>query len=78
MYKICTEDQLTTSSGEVVSTKGGSLIEVGHNDVRDVPMFGNSAPGTGTQGEGYALASGEQMWAGMNASLSKPGWGRLP
>lgn len=76
MYKICTEDQIANSKGELLSLKGGSLIEVSNEDVRDVPAFSNEAPGTGTAGKGLSMANALEAWKDMNAVVEKPGWGK--
>ncbi|KAK5945411.1 hypothetical protein PMZ80_002616 [Knufia obscura] len=77
MYKICTEDQVANAKGELVPIRGGSLIEVINGDVRDVPMYGNQPPGTGTDAKGLFILNPMEAWKGMNAAVEKPGWGKV-
>ena len=64
------------ADGTQVPIKGGSLIEVGHQDVRDVPMFCASPPGTGTLGKGYNMVNPEKIFSDMYGALGQPGWGK--
>lgn len=76
MYKICTEDEIEDARGQKIAIHGGSLIEVLANDVRDVPVFGNQPPGTGTAMKGLNPSN---MMAGvndMNALLDAGRWGK--
>ncbi|KAK4904680.1 hypothetical protein LTR66_017880 [Elasticomyces elasticus] len=75
MYKICIQDEMKNSKGEPVSLTGGHLIEVVHDDVRDVPMLNNAAPGTGTAQKGLHIVNPEVAAPMMIAPLTKPGWG---
>lgn len=76
MYKICTEDAIKNSKGDLLPLRGGSLIEVVNEDVRDVPAFGNEPPGSGTAGKGISMANPTEAWKDMNAVVDKPGWGK--
>lgn len=71
MFKICTENEMSNSKGEKVPLKGGSFIEVVHEDVRDVPMYGAEPPGTGTAGKGLALSNYAEAWKNMNEAIGK-------
>lgn len=71
MFKICTENEMNDSNGERVPLKGGSFIEVVHKDVRDVPIWGGSAPGTGTSGKGLFIANQAEGWKNMNEAIDK-------
>lgn len=77
MYKICTENEIKNGKGDLVPIRGGSLIEVVHEDVRDVPLFGNEPPGTGTDMKGLAMTNVTQAWKDMNAAVEKPNWGKV-
>ena len=77
MFKVCTEDEITTAKGEKLSLKGGSLIEVVHGDVKDVPVFGNQPPGTGTDQKGITMMNVEEAWKDMNAAIDQPEWGKV-
>lgn len=77
MFKLCTENELTTAKGEKLPIKGGSLIEVIHDDVRDVPMFGNQPPGTGTDMKGLSMVNVTEAWKDMNNAIEQPGWGKV-
>lgn len=77
MYKICTQNELTTAKGEKLPVKGGSLIEVIHGDVRDVPIYGAQPPGTETNMQGLTIISAAKAWEDMNAAVAKPNWGRV-
>lgn len=77
MFKVCTEDEITTAKGEKLSLRGGSLIEVVHGDVKDVPVFGNQPPGTGTDQKGITMMNVEEAWKDMNAAIDQPEWGKV-
>lgn len=76
MFKLCTENQIANSKGDFIPIRGGSLIEVINEDVRDVPAFGNEPPGTGTAGKGTSMANPVEAWKDMNAEVDKGGWGK--
>lgn len=77
MLKVCTENEIANSKGELIPIRGGSLIEVSHGDVKDVPVFGNQPPGTGTLGQGLSMVGVAEAWKTMNASVEIPHWGRF-
>jgi len=77
MFKLCTENELTTAKGEKLPIKGGSLIEVVHDDVREVTMFGNQPPGTGTDMKGLSMVNVTEAWKDMNLAIEQPGWGKV-
>lgn len=76
MYKICTENEIEDARGQKISVKGGSLVEVLANDIRDVPVFGNQPPGTGTAMKGLNPSNMVAGLNDMNAQLDSEGWGR--
>lgn len=77
MLKLCTEDELTGPDGANFPVKGGTIVEVSHNAVRDVPMFGGTPPEVGAQGKGLQMVSVGQAWVAMNGAIDQPGWGKV-
>lgn len=77
MFKICTENEISNSKGDLIPIKGGTLIEVSHKDVRDVPAFNNDPPGTNTVGQGLVMAGPTEAWKTMNAAVEVPNWGKI-
>lgn len=71
MFKLCTENEMDNSKGEKVPLKGGSFVEVVHEDVRDVPMYGAEPPGTGTAGKGLLIANYAEARNNMNVAIDK-------
>lgn len=69
MFKLCTENEMSDSKGEKIPLKGGSLIEVIHDDVRDVPIYGAEPPGTGTGGKGLTMVNLAGGWNSMNEAI---------
>lgn len=69
MYKLCTENEISNAKGEKIPIKGGSLIEVVHDDVRDVPIYRAEPPGTGTDGKGLAITNIAGAWKNMNEAI---------
>lgn len=76
MYKLCTENEIEDARGKKIPIKGGSLIEVLANDVRDVPMFHNDPPGTGTDMKGLTPTNMVAGVKDMNALLDTGRWGK--
>lgn len=77
MLKICTEDETTGAEGEKVPIKGGSLIEVFHEGVKDVPLYGATPPAVGAEGKGMSMANMGSAWVAMNGAIDQPGWGKF-
>ncbi|KAK5073280.1 hypothetical protein LTR70_008783 [Exophiala xenobiotica] len=75
MHKICTQDQISNAKGELIPLRGGSLIEVINQDLRDVPMYGSQPPGTDTDMKGLAMVNVTEAWKDMNAAVEKRKWG---
>lgn len=71
MYKLCAENEISDARGAKVPLKGGSLIEVIHEDVRDIPMYGAEPPGTGTGKKGMAMANVGEAMQRMNEAIDK-------
>lgn len=71
MYKLCTDNEIRNSRGEKIPIKGGSLIEVIHNDVRDVPVYGAQPPGTGTEMKGVLVSNAAEGWKSMNKAIDE-------
>jgi 3-hydroxybutyrate dehydrogenase len=61
-------------SGEVVTIRGGSCLEILTRRVRDVPMFNNVGPLA--DGEPGATASNTQVLMDEVQGLLQPGWGK--
>ena len=68
---------MTGTDGEKFKIGGGSIVEVSHESVRDVPIYGATPPGTGTKGKGLSMVSVGQAWVAMNGAIDQPGWGKV-
>lgn len=71
MYKWCTETEVNNKKGESIPITGGSLIEVLHDDVRNVPIYGAEPPGTGTNQMGMTMVNIAQAYKNMNEAIDK-------
>lgn len=75
MLKIVTGDEMTEPDGSKITVKGGTLLEIGMEHVRDIPILNNSGPVRSARGA--PTVNVMESYNTAIAGLKGYGWGQI-